>query len=740
MAGDGVRGVEGMRRMARETFHRVVVRALLWIWISLLLYASQGVGYMGNTLPVVFYIALLLGAQFIPGRVWRGVLLIGMVLALLKWEYYPWIPWLPPQTFLISFGRDFAAAVVGVLSGRLQAITDGVRTLAFLGVVTFGTLLLEEIVQRPRWILLITVLGEFSLVDIGRSFGVHDQIEMALFLFVALALLTVMNLPRLQTSENSASVRDWLLHLIAPLGLSVAMVAGGLIIPKAAPSWPAPRQLLYRLLQNAHMPGASAAYGANDSQLGGPFAGTHAVLLRIFAAQPSYYQGETLATYTGTGWLQAPADNLRLRSSQRIPASVVRQIGPQAGAGAAPTTERVKVVRGTYPVLFGGYQITRVTPPAGFRHYTLNETADAVSAGVLTAGESYTVRSSLVRPTAASLQNVHDGNLAYALPQYLELPTNFPRRDIALARRITAGKQGTYAKVEAIIQYLQTHETYHLHVAYVPPGKDFVDQFLFVTHRGYCDYFSSALAVLSRAVGIPSRWVKGFVAVPPDPNYHGPGNEYVLRGTDAHSWADIWFAGHGWVPFEATPSFVLPAVSTQATRHAQTQVAPAKAKSHPAQPPHGHAGAPKSVGGWRAPKIGRWWEIGTAGAAGLLAILLAALWAARRKTRPAGAAERAQVLLARLFRLFGPREEGQTLREYARSVADADARADVLRFVIWYEKVCYSIQGGTAPLGEGHALLRHMAHAHRRSRRSGTRAGRKPFSRRPGAFGDSSSR
>ncbi len=726
-------------RTAREMLHRVVVRALLWIWISLLLYASQGVGYMGNTLPVVFYIALLLGAQFIPGRVVRGALLVGTALALLKWEYYPWIPWFPPQAFLVTFGRDLAGAVGGVLSGRLQAITDGVRTLAFLGVITFGTLLLEEIVLRPRWILLITALGEFVLVDMGRSFGVHDEIEMALFLFVALALLTVMNLPRLQATENSASVRDWLLHLIAPLGLSVAMVVGGLIIPKAAPSWPAPRQLLYRLLQNAHMPGAGTVYGANDSRLGGPFTGTRAVLLRVFAARPSYYQGETLATYTGTGWLQAPAENLQLRRSQRIPPGVVRQVGPETGADGPSTIQRVKVVRGTYPVLFGGYQITRVTPPAGLRHYTLNETADAVSSGVLSAGESYTVRSSLVRPAAESLQSVHDGNLAYALPQYLELPTNFPRRDIALARRITAGKQGTYAKVEAIIQYLQTHETYHLHVPYVPPGKDFVDQFLFVTHRGYCDYFSSALAVLSRAVGIPSRWVKGFVTVPPDPNYHGPGNEYVLRGTDAHSWADIWFAGYGWVPFEATPSFALPAVSTPGTQPTQTQVVPTRAKSPAAKPPQAQTGAPRPARGWSAPNLGAGPQAGAAAAA-LAALIAAVLWAARRKKRPAGAAERAQALLAQLFRLFGPREDGQTLREYALSVADPGARADALRFVIWYEKVCYSIQGGTAPLGEGYALLRHMAHAHRRPRGAGKRAGRKPFSRRPGAFGDSSSR
>src|SRR5690606_31228497 len=43
-------------------------------------------------------------------------------------------------------------------------------------------------------------------------------------------------------------------------------------------------------------------------------------------------------------------------------------------------------------------------------------------------------------------------------------------------------------------------------------SDDFVDQFLFELQEGYCDYFSTAMVIMARTLGMPARWVKGFTA------------------------------------------------------------------------------------------------------------------------------------------------------------------------------------------------------------------------------------
>jgi hypothetical protein len=74
--------------------------------------------------------------------------------------------------------------------------------------------------------------------------------------------------------------------------------------------------------------------------------------------------------------------------------------------------------------------------------------------------------------------------------------------------------------------------------------------FLFDRKMGHCEYFASAFVVLARAAGIPTRQVNGFLG--------GEWNEYqgyvAVRAGDAHSWAEVFFPGKGWVTFDPTPA------------------------------------------------------------------------------------------------------------------------------------------------------------------------------------------
>jgi hypothetical protein len=74
--------------------------------------------------------------------------------------------------------------------------------------------------------------------------------------------------------------------------------------------------------------------------------------------------------------------------------------------------------------------------------------------------------------------------------------------------------------------------------------------FLFDVRRGHCEYFATAMAVMLRQVGIPSRLVNGFHAG----EYNGLSRHWIVHQYDAHSWVDAYLSPYGWVEFDPTPA------------------------------------------------------------------------------------------------------------------------------------------------------------------------------------------
>ncbi len=134
---------------------------------------------------------------------------------------------------------------------------------------------------------------------------------------------------------------------------------------------------------------------------------------------------------------------------------------------------------------------------------------------------------------------------------YTALPEGLPERVKKLAAEITADEKTTYDKLKAIETYLREHYTYSTEPGPLPKGEDFVDYFLFENKRGYCTSFATSMAVLARCVGIPTRYAEGFLMD------HGDkvNSKFLIRNSKAHSWAEAYFEGVGWIPFESTPPF-----------------------------------------------------------------------------------------------------------------------------------------------------------------------------------------
>jgi transglutaminase-like putative cysteine protease len=76
-----------------------------------------------------------------------------------------------------------------------------------------------------------------------------------------------------------------------------------------------------------------------------------------------------------------------------------------------------------------------------------------------------------------------------------------------------------------------------------PLGRHTADEFIFETREGFCEHYASALAVMLRMAGLPTRVVTGYQGGEPNPI----GGYHVVRQSDAHAWTETWTAEDGWI-------------------------------------------------------------------------------------------------------------------------------------------------------------------------------------------------
>lgn len=133
---------------------------------------------------------------------------------------------------------------------------------------------------------------------------------------------------------------------------------------------------------------------------------------------------------------------------------------------------------------------------------------------------------------------------------YLRLPRKkLSKRLKTLAIQLCRNKIDPLQKALALRNFLRNNYKYKQYSKPVPPHREAVDYFIFDLKAGHCEYFASALAVLARLNGLPSRVATGF----------SPGNYNLLSGYfevheyNAHAWTQIYIKNMGWLTFDATP-------------------------------------------------------------------------------------------------------------------------------------------------------------------------------------------
>lgn len=333
---------------------------------------------------------------------------------------------------------------------------------------------------------------------------------------------------------------------------------------------------------------SESGYSRYEAVLGGGFNYDYSPVFRVNTTHRSYYRGEVRSIYNGQGW--EPAENeggFRRRAGIFfIPVTPDQQLHPDDALLdfsllQTETVEQTFTILNdaSYPVLFGAYAIAQV-PSIGtedddpYRRALWSPLQQEVRwlerNGKYPA--TYTVVSHVPVIDQEQLRQASVDMPEPLKSQYLQLPSSVPDRVRELAEEVTREADNAYDKMKLLEQFLKTEYAYNNRPDLSKAvGEDFVDNFLFEIREGYCDYFSTAMVVMARTLGIPARWVKGFAPgsyimdVPGllpeelllDPTGAGT---YTVRNADAHSWVEVYFQGFGWIPFEPTANFSMPEI------------------------------------------------------------------------------------------------------------------------------------------------------------------------------------
>jgi transglutaminase-like putative cysteine protease/nitrate reductase NapE component len=199
-------------------------------------------------------------------------------------------------------------------------------------------------------------------------------------------------------------------------------------------------------------------------------------------------------------------------------------------------------------------------------------------------GMEYTVRSEVPRydgDTIATLARSANGELSPLFatavangetlpnsgdsPEPLELPDedhwldydakSFPPEFDQLALGVVGNVRTNFEKALALEHWFRDSGEFTYNTR-VPSENTESDVYAWLTdesnefrRHGYCEQFATAMGVMARSLGVPSRVVLGFTPGTPIP---GTSQVQVLD-KNAHSWVEMWIPSYGWMAFDPTP-------------------------------------------------------------------------------------------------------------------------------------------------------------------------------------------
>jgi transglutaminase-like putative cysteine protease len=471
------------------------------------------------------------------------------------------------------FSVSLALSFYNERYGRGYYIGHGLSTvLAFLlvlyvasGVFLLGVELFKGILEFLIFVQVLKLLGSKRMRDIiqiyalsffqfvaGTIITVNFSYSAAFVLYIAVAVCAVIVFEMRRGAIEAGSPGDNDPELVTPPFLGTAFVLSVCILLTAALIFISVPRLRGSYFSSGFLRTGELRSGFSDEVRLGRVGeikldGSPVMMVRVLdrdiadVPYPVYWRGVALDEFDGESWRSGSAGYR------------VYKPGPdgRVAVGSGASGKRGDVLEQeiiTEPldtdVLFSA------NVPLGFGSVPGGRVAAVNDSYSLHDRVSYRIKyyavSDIGAPSPGELRN-DDSAYPDGMDAYLKLPP-LGSRVKELALDITSSERSAYDKALSIKRYLLTNYSYTRTLDRGSPGYP-IEDFLFTGKEGHCEYFATAMAVLLREAGIPSRVVNGFIGG--SPNEHG--NFFLVRESDAHSWVEAYFPEHGWVTFDPTP-------------------------------------------------------------------------------------------------------------------------------------------------------------------------------------------
>ncbi|MCS7187156.1 MAG: transglutaminase-like domain-containing protein [Armatimonadetes bacterium] len=333
-------------------------------------------------------------------------------------------------------------------------------------------------------------------------------------------------------------------------GSATVLTIGLLLVP---PATLIQGPLSQQLLRLPVLPFARFSYSGVEfpdlfTMPGGPIALPDIELFRVRGTDYPRWRVRTYVHYVGSGWrISNEVEDPQL-PELRMSEKFLEMVWRRENRFSSPTVRAAVAGR--------GYRIFALLSPGEALRLQVSPLSKTVvlktKSGCLQ--PTGPLRISAYNITAVPIpENLPPENSASLTPEERRVFSYFPPylyRIRELAEQVTRGAETPYEKAKALETFLRTQYRYSDSPPYlVGRNVDVVTFFLFEAKEGACDWFASALALMCRAVGIPTRVVTGFYSDEVDTD-----GSLIIRANDAHAWVEAFIDGHGWVTLDATPS------------------------------------------------------------------------------------------------------------------------------------------------------------------------------------------
>jgi transglutaminase-like putative cysteine protease len=277
---------------------------------------------------------------------------------------------------------------------------------------------------------------------------------------------------------------------------------------------------------------------------------------------PHYLEGFTYNLFDGHTWTSSLSDN----TSHNFDANAVQPIDVNSSSFTTRIATSVTIIRpptSSKNYIFAPAQPVSFDVPTSI--YDDGTAAIWTQQNPLTTKETYHVVSLMPTSDPALLTNIplpsvnpgvwrNDGNYSQLALYYVQTPRDLSPAVLATTKQWTQGATDAYTALKMLERRLsdQTRFSYSVENPAIPNNVDVVD-WLLQKRTGYCTYYASAMALMARLLGIPTRIVNGFSSG----HYAMDGKLWIVDGSDAHSWVQAYLPNYGWISFEPTPGFSL---------------------------------------------------------------------------------------------------------------------------------------------------------------------------------------